>query len=114
MAEQPTGTVTLLFTDIEGSTALLQRLGTERYAEALDLHRRLLREAFERHGGYEVDHEGDSFFVVFASARDGVTAAVDVQQALAAAPWPEGDEIRVRVGIHTGTPLAVPQKYVGL
>ena len=71
MAEQPTGTVTLLFTDIEGSTRLLQRLGRDRYAEALDLHRRLLREAFRRHGGYEVDCEGDAFFVAFASSEGG-------------------------------------------
>jgi class 3 adenylate cyclase len=60
MSAQPTGTITLLFSDIEGSTRLLERLGTDRYAEALDLHRRLLREAFERHGGYEVDYEGDA------------------------------------------------------
>jgi len=66
MSAQPTGTVTLLFTDVEGSTRALQRLGQDRYAEAIALQRRLLREAFERHGGYEVDCEGDSFFVAFA------------------------------------------------
>src|SRR5438552_86796 len=65
MTAQPTGTVTLLFTDVEGSTRLLRRLGGQRYADALGLHRRLLREAFERYGGYEVDNEGDSFFVAF-------------------------------------------------
>lgn len=114
MAEQPTGTVTLLFSDIEGSTALLQRLGAERYAQALELHRRLLREAFERHGGYEVDYEGDAFFIAFESAADAVSAASEVQQALAGAEWPQEREIKVRLGLHTGEPVAVPPKYVGL
>ncbi|MGZ4412986.1 MAG: ATP-binding protein [Gaiellaceae bacterium] len=114
MAAQPTGTVTLLFTDIEGSTRLLERLGTDRYAEALGLHRRLLREAFERYDAYEVDCEGDSFFVTFATAQDGVSAAVEGQSALGAVTWPEGDEVRVRMGIHTGEPLPVPPRYVGL
>ena len=104
----------MLFTDIEGSTALLQRLGTERYAEALDLHRRLLREAFEQHGGYEVDYEGDSFFIAFGSAADAVAAAAESQRALVAAEWPQGLPIRVRIGIHAGEPLAAPPKYVGL
>jgi predicted ATPase/class 3 adenylate cyclase len=109
MAEQPTGQVTLLFTDIEGSTRTLARLGTERYAAALDRHRRMLRKAFERHGGYEVDAEGDAFFVAFAQASEAVAAAADAQQALA-----EADDLRVRMGLHTGEPLAVPPKYVGL
>ena len=114
MANQPTGTVTFLFSDVEGSTALLQRLGAERYARALDLHRTLLREAFGRCGGYEVDCEGDSFFAAFATAQEGCIAAAEAQQGLAAADWSEEDRIRVRMGIHTGTPLAVPPKYVGL
>ena len=114
MAAQPTGTVTLLFTDIEGSTQLLRRLGTERYAQALDLHRRLLREAFNRHGGYEVDCEGDAFFVAFASAQAAVAAAAEAQQALEAASWADEGEIRVRMGVHTGEPLAAPPKYVGI
>jgi predicted ATPase/class 3 adenylate cyclase len=114
MAAQPTGTVTLLFTDIEGSTALLQRFGTDRYAEALELHRTLLREAFERHDAYEVDCEGDAFFVAFSTAEDAVEAAAEAQQALAVAEWEDGNEMRVRMGIHTGAPLAVPPKYVGL
>jgi predicted ATPase/class 3 adenylate cyclase len=114
VAEQPTGTVTLLFTDIEGSTALLRRLGTERYGQALDLHRRLLRDAFDRHGGYEVDCEGDAFFVAFSRAGDAVAAAADAQQALAQAEWPEDGAIRVRMGLHTGEPVAAPPKYVGL
>jgi predicted ATPase/class 3 adenylate cyclase len=114
MTPQPLGTVTLLFTDIEGSTRLLERLGRERYAEALSLHRRLARRAFERHGGYEVDYEGDAFFVAFSRAEDAVASAAAAQQALAAADWPEDQELRVRMGIHTGEPLAVPPKYVGL
>ena len=68
MVVQPTGTVTLLFTDVEGSTLLLERLGAERYAEVLAEHRRVLREAFARHGGYEVDEEGDAFLVAFQAA----------------------------------------------
>jgi predicted ATPase/class 3 adenylate cyclase len=114
MAEQPTGTVTMLFSDIEGSTRLLERIGADRYAEALDLHRRLLREAFERHGGYEVDCEGDAFFVSFASAQEAVAAATQAQQALAVAEWPKGGVVRVRMGLHTGEPLAAPPKYVGM
>jgi predicted ATPase/class 3 adenylate cyclase len=114
MAAQPTGTVTLLFTDIEGSTRLLERLGRERYAEALELHRHLLREAFKRHDGYEVDEEGDASFVAFATASDAVEAAAEAQRALESATWPEDGAIRVRMGIHTGEPLAVPPKYVGL
>ena len=114
MAEQPTGTVTMLFTDIEGSTRLLERLGPERYQEALDLHRRLLRQVFERHRGYEVDYEGDAFFVAFASVQEAVAAASEGQQALVGAEWPEGGEFRVRMGVHTGEPVVAPPKYVGL
>jgi predicted ATPase/class 3 adenylate cyclase len=114
MATQPVGTVTLLFSDIEGSTRLLEGLGRERYAEALTLHRRLLRGAFEQHGGYEVDNEGDAFFVAFSRAEDAVVAAASAQHALTAADWPEEQEFRVRMGIHTGEPLPVPPKYVGL
>src|SRR5438128_8702134 len=114
MVAQPNGTVTLLFTDIEGSTLLLERLGPKRYAEALELHRLLLREAFERHDGFEVDYEGDAFFVAFSRADDAVAAAGEAQQALARADWPDGQEVRVRMGIHTGEPLVVPPKYVGL
>jgi hypothetical protein len=91
MAVQPTGKVTLLFTDVEGSTRLL---GAERYGEALELHRRLLREAFERHGGYEGDEEGDAFFVAFTSAPEAVAAAARAQRALASAEWPEEGAIR--------------------
>lgn len=114
MSAQPTGTVTFLFTDVEGSTRMLQRLGSEHYAESLALHRSLLRGAFERHGGYEVDCEGDSFFVAFPEAKAAVLAAGEAQEALAGAEWPAGEVFSVRMGIHTGQPLAEPPKYVGL
>jgi predicted ATPase/class 3 adenylate cyclase len=114
MVAQPSGTVTMLFTDIEGSTRLLHELGRERYAESLALHRRLLREAFDRHGGYEVNYEGDSFFVAFAEAQAAVAAGSEAQEALVAAEWPAGRPFEVRMGIHTGEPVAEPPKYVGL
>jgi class 3 adenylate cyclase len=114
MAEQPTGTVTLLFGDIEGSTGLLERLGTSRYAEALDLHRRVLRRAFSEHDGFEVDWPGDGFFVAFARAQQALSAAAAAQESLAAVEWPEGLGWRVRMGIHTGEPLALSSRYVGL
>jgi predicted ATPase/class 3 adenylate cyclase len=114
VADYPTGTVTLLFTDIEGSTKLLELLGRERYAETLARHRNILRSAFREHGGYEVDYEGDAFFVSFASAPAAVAAAAGAQRALSAEAWPEGSAVRVRMGIHTGEPLAVPPKYVGI
>ena len=108
MREVPTGTVTFLFTYVEGSTRLLDELGPERYAEALAEHRRLLREAFTRHGGVEVDTQGDAFFVAFARASDAVATATQAQAALARAP------IRVRMGVHTGEPLATDSGYVGM
>jgi predicted ATPase/class 3 adenylate cyclase len=108
MTEQPSGTVTFLFTDIEGSTRLLAELGADRYAEALERHRAQLREAFERHRGYEVNCEGDSFVVAFPTASGAAAAAVEAQQALA------GGQVRVRMGLHTGEPLLAPPKYVGL
>jgi len=114
MVRQPEGTVTFLFSDIEGSTRLLERLGTDCYAGVLEQHRQLLRESFDRHGGYEVDCEGDAFIVAFGSAQDAVTAAVESQHALAAAGWPEEGQVRVRMGLHTGEPLAAPPKYVGM
>ncbi|HYX75697.1 MAG TPA: adenylate/guanylate cyclase domain-containing protein, partial [Gaiellaceae bacterium] len=113
MAELPTGTVTLLFTDIEGSTRLLQRVG-DAYADLLDEHRRLLGDAFERHGGTVVDSEGDAFFVAFASANDAVAGAAAAQRALAEHAWPGDEELRVRVGLHTGEPRLVDGHYVGL
>jgi class 3 adenylate cyclase len=113
MRNLPTGTVTFLFTDIEGSTRLLHALG-DGYAGVLTDHRRLLREAFGRHDGVEVDTQGDSFFVAFADARCAVAAAVDAQTALARHAWPRGTEVRVRMGVHTGEPLASDGHYVGV
>src|SRR6266487_51766 len=109
----PTGTVSLLFTDIERSTHLLQQMG-ESYANILAEHRQLLRAAFRAHHGHEVDTQGDAFFVAFARATDAVLAAVDVQRALATHPWPEGAAVRVRMGVHTGEPALTPEGYVGL
>jgi predicted ATPase/class 3 adenylate cyclase len=114
MVAQPTGTVTFVFTDVEGSTRLLARLGSKRYAWVLEEHRRLLRDAFARHGGYEVGTEGDSFFVAFAGADDAVAAMGEGQQALAAAGWPEDVVVGVRMGVHTGQPLVSGDNYVGI
>jgi predicted ATPase len=102
----PTGTVTLLFTDIEGSTKLLQELG-DRYADVLAEHRRVLREAFRSHGGVEVDTQGDAFFYAFAKAADALAAAGDGQAALSGGP------VSVRVGVHTGEPTLTEEGYVG-
>ena len=109
----PEGTVTFLFTDVEGSTALLRRL-RDRYADVLADHQRLLREAFERAGGNEVDSQGDSFFFCFRHARDAVQAAADGQRALLTHPWPDEGEVRVRIGIHTGEASASAGRYHGL
>jgi predicted ATPase/class 3 adenylate cyclase len=105
---QPAGTVTLVFTDIEGSTRLLAELGEAGYRDVLAAHRDAIRGAFGRHGGYEVDNQGDSFFYAFASAADG---AVAVREAMAAL---EGGPIRIRAGMHTGEPSLDPPRYVGL
>ena len=113
MAAAPEGTVTLLFTDIEGSTRLLERAG-DGYADLLAIHHRLLREAIAAHGGYEVDTAGDAFFVAFVSAREAVAAAADAQQALARHDWPGGERIWVRMGLHTGEPRLLDGAYVGL
>ena len=103
----PTGIVTLLFTDIEGSTRLLHELGAEAYEEALAEHRRLLREAFAPCGGVEVDTQGDAFFYAFSSAPEAIDAAGEGQQALSAGPIP------VRMGVHTGRPHVGREGYVG-
>ena len=105
MRELPSGTVTFLFTDIEGSTRLLHELGAEGYAEALAEHRRVLREAFAAHGGVEVDTQGDAFFVAFPTAPGALAAARDAQQTLT---------LPVRMGIHTGTPLLAKEGYIGI
>ena len=104
----PSGTVTFLFTDVEGSTRLLDELGAAGYAEALAEHRRVLREAFRAHGGVEVDTQGDAFFVAFLTAPGAVGAASEALGGLAAGP------IRVRMGIHTGTPYVGEEGYVGV
>src|SRR5213078_376473 len=113
MHHLPMGTVTLLFTDIEGSTRLLQQLG-ERYTDLLEENRQLLRAAFQRWNGHEVDTQGDAFFVAFARATDAVSAAVTAQRALASHTWPEGVVVRVRMGLHTGEPQPTAEGYVGL
>lgn len=109
----PTGTVTFLFTDIEGSTKLLQQLG-EAYATVLAEHQMLLRQAFSEHGGVEIDTAGDGFFVAFPTAPAAVAAAAAATWALAAHPWPEGVILRVRMGLHTGSCQPVGNHYVGL
>src|SRR5437667_3992862 len=103
----PSGTVTFLFSDIEGSTLLLRELGDD-YAGLLTEHRRLLRSAFGEHGGVEVDTQGDAFFVAFARASDAAAAALAAQAALASS------DLRVRIGLHTGEPLVTDEGYVGL
>jgi predicted ATPase/class 3 adenylate cyclase len=113
MAELPSGTVTFLFTDVEGSTRLLARL-RGRYAEVLGEHQRLLRAAFDEHDGREVHTEGDGFFVAFARASDAIAAAVSAQRALASQRWPEGVDVRVRMGVHTGEAEVRQDDYVGL
>ena len=106
--ELPTGSVTLLFTDVEGSTKLLHELGAESYAEALAAHRRVIRAACARHDGVEVDTQGDAFFVAFTTAPAALAAAAELTEALSSGP------VRVRVGLHTGTPLLSDEGYVGV
>jgi predicted ATPase/class 3 adenylate cyclase len=113
MAELPSGTVTFMFTDIEGSTRLLTRL-RGRYVEVLGEHQRVLRVAFDAYDGREVHTEGDAFFVAFARATDAIAAAVAGQRALASHRWPEGVDVRVRMGIHTGEAAISMDDYVGL
>jgi class 3 adenylate cyclase len=103
----PTGTVTFLFTDVEGSTRLLRELGPEAYAEALAEHRRVIREACVAEGGVEVDTQGDAFFFAFPTAPGALAAAAAFTEALASGP------VQVRVGLHTGTPLLTEEGYVG-
>jgi predicted ATPase len=107
MPDLPTGTVTLLFSDIEGSTNLLRELGDE-YAAALEAHRNVFRSAFSTHSGVEVDTQGDAFFAAFARASDAVAAAEEIQHELAPGP------VRVRIGLHTGEPQIAGEGYVGL
>ena len=113
MAELPTGTVTFLFTDIEGSTRLLQELG-DRYAAVRDEHAAILRRAIDEGGGVEVSTEGDSFFAAFGSPIGAVRAAVAAQRGLAGRDWSPGPPLRVRMGLHTGEGIAGGEDYVGI
>src|SRR5947207_2111501 len=113
MLDFPTGTITLLFTDIEGSTLLLQHVG-EQYSRVLAQCRQVLRTAFQQFHGHEVDTQGDALFFAFARATDAVSAAVAAQRALASHTWPEGVAVRVRMGLHTGEPQPTAEGYVGM
>ena len=105
--ELPSGTVTFLFTDVEGSTRLLEEIGDEAYEEALSVHRRIVRAACQAQGGVEVDTQGDAFFFAFPEASGALAAAQQMSEGLAAGP------IQVRVGLHTGTPRLGEEGYVG-
>jgi class 3 adenylate cyclase len=114
MPNLPSGTVTFLFSDIEGSTALLKQLGDDAYAELLRRHREIVRATFAVHDGQEIDTQGDAFFYSFPRARRAVAAAVEVQRAHAAETWPGGIELRVRIGLHTGEPAVGEEGYTGI
>jgi class 3 adenylate cyclase len=109
----PSGTVTFLFSDIEGSTRLLEQLG-DRYAQMLGEHRRILRERLGEASGREIDTQGDAFFFSFERAKDAVAGAVAAQRALAANDWPDGLEVKTRMGLHTGEPSVGEEGYIGL
>jgi class 3 adenylate cyclase len=109
----PSGTVTFLFTDIEGSTALLRELG-DAYAGVLGSERSILRETLGSAGGREIDTQGDAFFFSFTRAREAVAGAVSAQRALAEHEWPDGVAVKVRMGLHTGEPSVGDEGYVGL
>jgi class 3 adenylate cyclase len=114
MPNLPSGTVTFVFSDIEGSTALLKRLGDDAYAQLLATHRRLVRNIFAAHDGQEIDTQGDAFFYSFTRARDAVAAAVTVQIAHERETWPGGASVRIRLGLHTGEPAVGEDGYTGL
>jgi class 3 adenylate cyclase len=109
----PGGTVTFLFSDIEGSTRLLEQLG-DRYQEVHRDHRRILREHLTGAGGQEIDTQGDAFFFSFPRAKDGVAGAVSAQRALAEHTWPDGVAVKARMGLHTGEPTVGEEGYVGM
>jgi class 3 adenylate cyclase len=113
MVELPSGTVTLLFTDVEGSTRLLKQLRKD-YGELLAEHHRLMRAALDQHAGREMDTQGEAFFAVFSRAKDALAAAIAAQRAHAAHHWPDKVEVRVRMGIHTAEPEIVGERYFGL
>ena len=110
----PSGTVTFVFSDIVGSTALLKRLGDTEYATLVAVHRRLVRDIFAAHDGQEIDTQGDAFFYSFVRAREAVAAATEVTRAHVKASWPGGVEVRVRLGLHTGEPAVGDEGYTGL
>ena len=110
----PSGTVTFVFSDIAGSTALLKQLGDTEYGHLLAVHRRLVREIFAAHEGQEIDTQGDAFFYSFLRARQAVAAAVEVTRAHAKGSWPGGVEVRIRLGLHTGEPAVGDEGYTGL
>ena len=112
-SDLPAGTVTFLFTDVEGSTRLLKHLGTA-YGDVLGRHHDLVREIVEQHGGREVDTQGEAFFVAFPRAKDAVAAAIELQRRHAAESWPNGVEVRVRIGIHTAEPELAQTGYIGM
>jgi class 3 adenylate cyclase len=112
-ADLPSGLVTLLLTDMEGSTRLVQDLGDD-YPGLLDGVRDLIRQATAAHSGYEVDARADEFFAVHATARDALDTAIEIQKAMSAASWPGGHHVRVRIGIHSGSPAVTDTGYVGL
>lgn len=114
MADLPTGTITFLSTDIEGSTTVLERLGDHRYAQVLEEYRQVLRTTSEETGGQVIDTQGDAFLVAFRRARDGVTTAVTAQRAIKAHLWPDNASVRVRMALHTGEPMHAAGGYVGL
>jgi class 3 adenylate cyclase len=114
MPDLPSGTVTFVFSDLEGSTRLLKQLGDEQFTQLLANHRALLREVFGRHGGNEIDTQGDAFFYSFARARSAVAAAVELQRAHAEREWPGGVKVNVRLGLHTGEPVVGEEGYTGL
>ncbi|MPZ90290.1 MAG: hypothetical protein GEU68_01445 [Actinobacteria bacterium] len=113
MPSLPSGTVTFLFSDIEGSTQLLKQLGDD-FAALLADHRSILRDTFGKHGGHEIDTQGDAFFYAFPRAHAAVAGAVEAQRALAAHEWPDGTAVRVRIGLHTGEPVLGQEGFTGI
>src|SRR5512134_2691393 len=113
MPKLPTGTVTFLFTDIEGSTRLLEELG-DGFRALQDAHSEIVRGAVSQHGGAEIRTEGDSFFVVFEAPGAAVRAAVDAQRGLDRHRWPQGHALRIRMGMHTGDGVLGGGDYLGL
>src|SRR5918995_5240169 len=114
MPELPTGTVTFVFSDLEGSTNLLKQLGDQGYTAMLAEHRRLVRDTFNAMGGSEIDPQGDAFFYSFARARAAVAAAVELQRRHGTQEWPGSVRVRVRLGLHTGEPIVGDEGYTGI